>query len=447
MTGAVPISPRRYVVRQLKARPARSTLTVSGVAIAVAFFVLFGSMSAGLGSFIDEELDKPRQVNIYLESGSPTPLDSTDLLLISAMALASQETSGIQHHTTSRVQLPVASRPDGTTLWLWGIDAVEEGRFSTPPYDPGAPLEWGRHLNASRDFDDMANLTCVLGGKARQQLFTGATEGSVISVGPDATVDPWWMAPATSYPFEGREKVTATPRGPLETRVVGLLEPGLGEELDNGIFLPIKPLLLRLEQWDDRTDPINLYYPQAVITIEDGTRVDVLALEADLATVLPGIKGTDDAWNAEAFKDAYGSASQAMEGWLLVVTGVMVVMLVAGVSDTTLVAVTDRRREIATLRAVGIGRRRVSRLVVMEVLLLAVVGLAIGLAAGTGLSLLFGSLHESSGGEGAFLAPVAIQGWVLVGAAVLALGSAVLAATYPASRAAGQSPTEALRYE
>lgn len=447
MTGAVPISPRRYVVRQLKARPARSTLTVAGVAIAVAFFVLFGSMSAGLSSFIDEELDKPRPVNIYLESGSPTPFDSADLLLISAITLVSQENSGIQHHTTSRVQLPVTSRTDDGTVWLWGIDAVEDGRFFTPPYDAGAPLEWGRHLNATEDMDDMADLTCVLGSTAHRELFPGATEGSIISVGADASVDPWWMASATSYPYEGKEEVTAPPRGPFNARVVGLLEPGQGEELDHGIFVPIKPLLLRLDQWDTRTDPVNVYYPQAIITIEDGTRVDILDMEADLAAALPGISGSDDAWNAEAFQDAYGSASRALEGWLMVVTGVMVVMLVAGVSDTTLVAVTGRRREIATLRAVGIGRRRVSRLVVLEVLLLAVVGLVIGLAVGTGLSLLFGSLHESSGGTGIFLAPVALQSWVLVGATVLALGSAALAAAYPASRAAGQSPTEALRYE
>ena len=447
MTGAVPISPRRYVVRQLKARPARSTLTVAGVAIAVAFFVLFGSMSAGLSSFIDEELDKPRPVNIFLESGSPTPFDSAEMLLISAIALVSQEDSGIQHHTTSRVQLPVTSRTDEGTVWLWGIDAVEEGRFFTPPYDTGASLEWGRHLNATEDFDDMANLTCVLGSSAHEDLFPGAVEGSVISVGPDTSVDPWWMASASSYPLEGKDEVTTPPRGPYNARVVGLMEPGQGEELDHGIFVAIKPLLLRLDQWDTRVNPINVYYPQAIITIEDGTEVDILDLESDLATALPGISGTDDGWNADLFREAYGSASQALEGWLLVVTGVMVVMLVAGVSDTTLVAVTDRRREIATLRAVGIGRRRVSGLVVLEVLLLAVVGLVIGLAAGTGISLLFGSLHESSGGTGIFLAPVALESWVLVGASVLALGSAALAAAYPASRAAGQSPTEALRYE
>jgi len=436
-------------MRQLRSRPARSGLIVAGVAIAVAFFVLFGSMSAGLSGFIEEELDKERPVSLYLESGSPTPFGSDDVLLIYIIGLQSQGTTGILHHTNTRAQLGVSSTVSDGPIWLWGIDDGTNGTFFTPPYDPGAPLEWGRHLVTPEDFMDYDNLTCVLGYRAYKDLYPLATEGSEISIGPDDSVDPWWTPSASDYPLEGKTQVTAPPRGPFDARVVGVLAPGLGNELDHGIFVPIKPLLLRMDQWwmDDVMDPLTIFYPQVVLTIEDGTRVDVRDLEADLAAALHGITGTDDAWNVEAFQSAYGGASRALEGWLLVVTAVMVVMLVAGVSDTTLVAVTDRRREIATLRAVGIDRRRVSRLVLLEVMVLASIGLAIGLVAGTGISLLFGYLHETTGGSGVFLAPISLQAWILVGATILALGSAALAAAYPARSAAGRSPTEALRYE
>ncbi|NOQ53789.1 MAG: hypothetical protein GQ558_04190, partial [Thermoplasmata archaeon] len=146
MTGTDPLSPRRYVMRQLRSRPARSGLIVAGIAIAVAFFVLFGSMSAGLSGFIEEELAQERPVNLYLVSGSPTPFGTDDVFLISVIGLQSQGTTGVPHHTTTRAQLGVSSTASDRPLWLWGIDDGPNGTFFTPPYDPSAPLEWGRHL-------------------------------------------------------------------------------------------------------------------------------------------------------------------------------------------------------------------------------------------------------------------------------------------------------------
>ena len=189
------------------------------------------------------------------------------------------------------------------------------------------------------------------------------------------------------------------------------------------------------------------WYPTVVVSIADGNRVDIRDLENDIVAVVPGAQGTDDAWEAEAFEAAYGGAATALDGWLMVVSAILVVLRVAGVSDTTLVAVTERRREMATLRAVGLGRREVYRLVLQEVLALALVGLAVGLLAGIALALLFGHMHEVTGGEGVFLAPVSIGLWAVGGAVALALGSALVAAAYPASRASRNMPMEAMRNE
>jgi hypothetical protein len=288
-------------------------------------------------------------------------------------------------------------------------------------------------------------MACVLGDRVRDALFPRAKEGTLISIGSDASVDPWWMPDATDYPLEGKDETLAPRRGPVEARVVGIMEPDQGPELDHGIFVPVHPLLRELGQYDRAGN--TFYYPQAVVRVEDGSRVDARALEADIVSQLPGVEGTDDAWDRQGFREAYESTASALDGWLLAITAVLVVMLVAGVSDTTLVAVSDRRREIATLRAVGLRRRQVSSLVLQEVLLLSALGLVLGLLAGSGLSLLFGHLHEVTGGEGVFLAPVSLRLTVLGGAALLALGTAALAAAYPAHRAAGQDPTEALRHE
>jgi len=423
----------------------RSGLIVAGVAIAVAFFVLFASMSAGLNEFIDDELSRPRTAYIYLETGSPTPFGPDQLGLVELVATRSQAETGVDHWVAPRVQLPVSSTAAERTIRLWGVRLLDGGDVASPPYDPGADLSWGRHLAPADDSNTSTRIPCVLGDGAQQALFPNAAEGSRISISPDTSVDPWWTSNATEYPLEGRSSTVAIPRGPVPAEVVGVLAPKQGEDLDYGVFLPLDPLSDVLGQHDRVRE--KWYYPEVVLVIDDASAVDVRELENELVDALPGIRGTDDYWDPEEFEAAYGGAATAIDGWLAVITAVLAVMLVAGVSDTTLVAVTERRREIATLRAVGIGRRQVRRLVLSEVTLLAAVGLALGLALGSGLALLFGHLHDTTGGGGVFVAPTSLGPLVLGGAALLALGSAVVAAAYPASRAAGSRPTEALRYE
>jgi hypothetical protein len=420
-------------------------LTAAGVAVAVAFFILFAAMSVGLGEFIDGELGRPRTLHLYLESGSPTPFDDDDLEFIELVVEQSLAGSRTQRWTVPRMELPITQGPSGEPLRLWGVQNSRFDAFITPPYDPDAALQWGRHLQPA-DFEATGGaMPCVLGASAMEALFPQSSEGRLVSIGPDGTVDPWWMPEATDYPLEGKVSVWADPRGPVEARLVGSMEPGQGDVVDWSVFVPLLPLIQTLGQYDWALE--RSYYQQVVVTVGDGSQIDLSALEANIALQLPGIEGTDDAWDRDSFEEAYESTSGALDGWLMVVTMVMGVMLVAGVSDTTLVAVADRRREIATLRAVGLRSQQVSRLVLVEVMILAVVGLVVGVIAGSGLALLFGHLHETTGGSGIFLAPVSIDPWVLLGAVALALGTAALAAAYPARRAAREPPTEALRYE
>jgi hypothetical protein len=449
LTDAAPLNPGRYVMRQIRSRPTRSGLIVGGVAIAVAFFVLFAAMSVGLNGFIDEELARPRTTHIFLDSGSPTPFSPEQVGLVELVASRSEDDTGVPHHVTPRAQLQVSSTPRESPLRLWGVSILPSGVVS-PPYDTDAILLAGRHLEPTDEVNESQAIPVVVGnefGRFTNPITYDKIDSHPVftTVRPGNDVDPWRMPDAEDYPLEGRASVQSTPRGPVMCEIVGVLEPGQGDDLDWGAFVPLDPLMGLLGQRDDTRN--KTYYPQVVVTVEDASRVDIVDLEETLVETVPGIQGTDDHWDPEEFKATYGGAVGALDGWLLVITAVLVVMLVAGVSDTTLVAVTDRRREIATLRALGIGRRQVARLVLTEVAALAIVGLALGLVLGSVLALLFGHLHDTTGGSGVFLAPTSLDPLVLVAAAVLALGSAAVAAAYPASRAAGQPPTEALRYE
>ncbi|MCJ7826817.1 MAG: ABC transporter permease, partial [Demequinaceae bacterium] len=62
-----------------------------------------------------------------------------------------------------------------------------------------------------------------------------------------------------------------------------------------------------------------------------------------------------------------------------------VVIAVLGIANTLLLSVTERTREIGLLRAVGLGRRAVRRMIRLESVVIAIFGAAMGIVLGTAL--------------------------------------------------------------
>ncbi len=122
-----------------------------------------------------------------------------------------------------------------------------------------------------------------------------------------------------------------------------------------------------------------------------------------------------------------------------------------GVVNTTLLSVTERRRELAQLRALGATRGQVLALVVGEAALVGLAGGALGLAAGAGLIVILATAYGGNAMGVADYDPWAAAVRTLAvalrtgawGLAVAPLISA-LAAYGPAARAVRRTPIEAL---
>jgi putative ABC transport system permease protein len=113
-----------------------------------------------------------------------------------------------------------------------------------------------------------------------------------------------------------------------------------------------------------------------------------------------------------------------------------------GMMNTMLMSIFERTREIGILRAVGWRRRRVLALILGEALVIALIGTMLGiLLAVIGLRVL--TMAPTARG---FINPN-LPPEVLIIAVVMGVGLSLLGGLYPASRAAGLEPTEALRYE
>lgn len=122
------------------------------------------------------------------------------------------------------------------------------------------------------------------------------------------------------------------------------------------------------------------------------------------------------------------------------------VMILLGVSISFLVVlltmhtmVLERTREIGVLKALGASRLEIARLFLAESAFMACVGVAVGLTA-TFLARAF--LHYWQPGLAVLLTPA----WLL-GSVGLAFLGALLGALYPAWRASGFDPVEALAFE
>jgi putative ABC transport system permease protein len=115
-----------------------------------------------------------------------------------------------------------------------------------------------------------------------------------------------------------------------------------------------------------------------------------------------------------------------------------------GVVNTMAMNVLERLREIGTLRAVGMTRRQVARMILAEAGAMAVVGAAVGLVAGVPLSwALVRQMTAASGFRFAYVFPaLAFAAGLLI---VLVLSQ--LAAAWPAARAARVDILKAIQYE
>ena len=128
-----------------------------------------------------------------------------------------------------------------------------------------------------------------------------------------------------------------------------------------------------------------------------------------------------------------------------VLEAIAVFVAVLGIVNTLVTAVLERRRELATLRAIGASRRQVERLVQWEAAYLGVIGALLGVLAGIALAwVLIAVINKQSFG---WTIRMTVPLDVLIQAMLLAVGAAWIAGYLPARWAARQPIGEGLREE
>ncbi|HSF60885.1 MAG TPA: FtsX-like permease family protein, partial [Gaiellaceae bacterium] len=141
----------------------------------------------------------------------------------------------------------------------------------------------------------------------------------------------------------------------------------------------------------------------------------------------------------EEFIDNQISGLNAVLNILYVLLALSVLVSLFGIVNTLVLTVFERTREIGMLRAIGMTRRQVRRMIRHESVITALIGATIGIVLGVVLALLLIARVDFID----FAFPT-IQIVVFVIAAVLV---GVVAAIFPARRAAKLDPLRAIAYE
>ena len=145
--------------------------------------------------------------------------------------------------------------------------------------------------------------------------------------------------------------------------------------------------------------------------------------------------GVQDIQNAMA--EATLAKNARRQAWAA--TGMSLLAALFIIFTTLSMGVSERARQFAVMRAVGLTRFQVARVIAAESLVLAAIGWAGGLVAGWGLLAIAGRARPELFRQGASLG-----GWCVVLTGVAAVGGALVAAILPAWRAMRVDPLEAM---
>ena len=164
---------------------------------------------------------------------------------------------------------------------------------------------------------------------------------------------------------------------------------------------------------------------------------------ASAATLQHAVSGFPGAkvFTKSAYVDKQTNSVNQLLGIFYALLALAVIVSLFGLANTLVLATFERTREIGMLRAVGMSRRQLRRMVRRESIITALLGVTVGIVIGLGLA----EAVVAKWGKYGFT--FAVPAGTLVALAVVACIAGTLAAVLPARRAGRMSVRGALAYE
>ena len=393
--------------RGLWRHPRRTILMVSMVAFAsLVIIVMWGVMDGFMASMVDSQISVDQgSVKIhamgYEEDPAPEHGLTAEALATAEAALAARGITAYAPRLS--VYGMVKSAYGATGIEIRGIDVAREPKVTTLP----AQIAAGRGLANSGEI--------LLSEEIARRLDVRLGERVVLLAQADA----------------GPQSLAVT--------AVGFFGSGV-PNLDKGVVL---------------------------VGLADAQRLAVSAGATEIAISLPRTQKAEDVaaelraalgdgFVVKSYFEANPMLASLIQGARIEMIQIFFILAILagfGVANTVLFSVLERTREFGVMIAVGMSPKRLGRIVQLEALLASALGFVIGGSIGYLILLVLtqgiaiGTTWASMAGDLSMptMLYAAASGIYLLGSLAVVLATALLAAWYPARRAAALQPVEAIR--
>ncbi len=322
-------------------------------------------------------------------------------------------------------------------LWTNGYAITAQNNFDPIPtaagnaaaHTPGVQAVANVRVGDALVFGKVQQATAVNPGGAqifRMNWLHGGSNAVIARLGANGAFVDNGFAKAHHLAIGSPLKLTSPTGRTADLHVIGIFKPPTGGS-------PFGPVTISDATWDSIYDaPLNLY---SFIRMRTGeTDANKAALERQLRA-FPNAK----VQTKQQFIDNQISGLTAILNVLYVLLALSVVVSLFGIVNTLVLTVFERTRELGMLRAIGMTRRQVRRMIRDESIITALMGGVIGIA----LGLVLGGLLAARVDFIVFALP-----WKqVIVFAVAAVVVGLLAAVFPARRAGKLNVLEALQYE
>ncbi|MFH8410767.1 ABC transporter permease [Streptomyces sp. NPDC018019] len=380
--GAVGRMSRRNALRN----PRRTGATASALMVGLALVAGLAVAGASAAASVTRQIDRMLGADFVIQNASFAPFSGE-------IAERPRATPGAGTVVRQRIVPLRLNLPDGRSV------TTVAGAFD-------------------RDLDSVGNVSYTAGGTA-------------------AALAPGRVAVQRKFAQEHGLRVggrldAVLPSGRPARFTVGALtaDSGSGPSAQGGVFMGMATLEKYVPRGQD-----------SVVYVNAAHGTDPQRLRAGLERALapfPQVRVNDRA----DYKELVSGQIQGLLNLLYGLLGLAIVIAVLGVVNTLALAVVERTREIGLLRAVGLSRKQLRRMIRLESVVIALFGAILGL----GLGLVWGAATQrvlALEGLTAFAVPWSTVAAVVVGSVVVGL----LAALLPALRASRLNVLAAIAHE